>query len=145
MTATSRDGQRTTATLGYRVVLPDNEFAIADVRTRPNGRVSFRATFPGTGTADVLETAWLSNFAHTATLLYPAPRFVFARKHLQVSGAGAIVVTVTPNRRGKKLIAHHRYPVVIRLWVSHTPANGTQRNLGLYGLHITHKHHGHHR
>jgi hypothetical protein len=26
---------------------------------------------------------------------------------------------------------------VIRLWVSYTPTNGTQRNIGLYGLHLT--------
>jgi hypothetical protein len=141
VTATSKDGQTGTASITYKVVLPDNRFAITHVHTRPNGTVTFTVTFPGPGIADVLETAWLSNFAHTATLLQPAPgRFVFARKHLRVSGAGAIAVTVTPNTRGKKLIAHHRYSVVIRLWVSYTPANGTQRDIGLYGLRITPKH-----
>ncbi len=140
--ATSKDGQSASASITYTVVLPDNRFAITDVRTRPNGRVTFKVTFPGPGTADVLETAWLSNFARTATLLRPSPgRFVFARKHLLVSGAGTLAVTVTPKQRGKKLIAHHRYAVVIRLWVSYTPANGTERNIGLYGLRITRKQH----
>jgi hypothetical protein len=51
---------------------------------------------------------------------------------------------VSPNKRGRKLMAHHRYQVVIRLWVSYAPTNGTQRDIGLDGLHITRaKHHGH--
>jgi hypothetical protein len=115
------------------------------VRVRHNGSVSFTAAFPGPGTADVLETAWLDNFARAATLLGPAPsRFVFARQHLQVSGAGTVAVTVAPNQRGRRLIAHHRYAVVIRLWVSYTPTNGTQHNIGLHHLLIPHrKHHRH--
>ena len=55
--------------------------------------------------------------------------------------AGAISVTVTPNRRGTRLVANHSYHVVLRLWVSYTPTGGTQRNAGLYGLHVPlHKH-----
>ena len=87
----------------------------------------------------MLETAWLDNFAHVAVLLQPARgRFVFARKPLRISKAGVIAVTVLPNGQGRKLIAHHRYAVVIRLWVSYTPTGGTQRNIGLYGVRITH-------
>ena len=112
------------------------------MRTERNGTVRFTLTLPGAGTADVLETAWRDNFASTATLLAPAPRrFVFARAHLDVSSAGAIVVTVAPNRRGKQLVARHRRQIVIRLWVSYTPADGTQRNIGRDGLHITHVDH----
>lgn len=90
----------------------------------------------------MLETAWLDNFAHTAILLQPAPaRFVYARRHLDVTRAGAISVTVTPNRRGTRLVANHSYHVVLRLWVSYTPTGGTQRNAGLYGPHVPlHKH-----
>ena len=141
VTAVSKDGQRTTATVSYTVVLPDNRLAISDLHTRPNGRVTFRVAFPGPGTADVMETAWLDDFAHAAILLQPAPRrFVFARMHLHVARAGAITVTVAPNQRGKRLIAHHRYQVVIRLWVSYTPANGTQRNTGIHHI-LIHRHH----
>jgi hypothetical protein len=104
-------------------------------------------TFPLAGIADVLETAWRDNFAHVATVLQPARgRFVFARHHLVVSRAGAIRVIVRPNRRGIKLVAHHSYGVVLRLWVSFTPTGGRQRNIGLYGLHVPHpkprRHHG---
>jgi hypothetical protein len=144
VTAISIDGQRATKTVSYTVMLstvvrPDNRFAITDVRTTTSGRVNFRLKLPGPGTADVLETAWLSNFARAARLLQPAPRrFVFARKHLQISRAGLMSVTVLPNTRGRTLVAHHRYPILIRLWVSYTPTNGTQRNIGLYGVRITH-------
>ena len=141
VTALSTDGQRTTAAVSYTVVLPDNRFSITDLHTHANGRVSFRARFPGSGTADVLETAWLDNYAQAATLLNPAAhRFAFDRKHLRVAGARAIKVTVAPNRTGRRLIAHHRYQVVLRLWVSYTPANGTQRDTGIYHLLIPHQH-----
>ena len=33
-------------------------------------------------------------------------------------------------------LQHHRYRIVIRLWVSYTPTNDQQRNIGLYGLHF---------
>ena len=141
VTALSKDGQHATATVSYTVVPPDNRFSISDLRIRSNGRVSFKVVFPGPGTADVLETAWRDNLARSAVLLHPAARrFVFARKHLQVAAGGAMRVTVVPNQRGRRLIARHRYTVVLRLWVSFTPANGTQRNIGVYHLLITHKH-----
>jgi hypothetical protein len=110
-TALSIDGQRATVTVRYTVGLPDNRFSITRARTTPKGRVSFKLMLPGRGITDVLETAWLDNFARTAALLQPAPRrFVFARKHLRVSRAGTVVVAVTPNTRGKRLISRHRYP-----------------------------------
>ena len=143
--AISADGQRATATVSYTVALPDNRFVITEVHTEHNGKVSFKVAFPGAGSADVLETAWLSNRAHAATLLDPAPgRFVYARKHLKIPAARTSTVIVNPNKQGRKLIAHHRYTVTIRLWVTYTPTNGTQRKIGLRGLHITHKHHHHH-
>jgi hypothetical protein len=145
VTAISRDGQRTIQSIDYTIVLADNRFTISDVHTRPNGTVRFKLVVPGAGIGDVLETAWLDNFARATAVLEPAPgRFVFARKHITISTAGVITVTVTPNKRGRKLIAHHRYAVVIRLWVSYRPTGGTQRDIGLYGIHITrpdrHKH-----
>ena len=139
-TAVSGDGQRTSQTVTYTVAPLDNHFRVTKVRARPDGTVTFTVTFPGAGIADVLETAWRDNFARVATVLAPAPgRFVFARHHLVVSRAGAIRVIVRPNRRGMKLIAHHSYQVVLRLWVSYTPTGGKQRNIGLYGLHVTHR------
>ena len=120
---------------------PTNQFTISHVRTSRSGAVRFILKLPGPGIADVLETAWRDNFASvaSASLLQPAAgRFVFAREHLTISGAAAIAVTVRPNRRGMRLVAHHRYAVVIRLWVSYTPTGGNRRDRGLHGLHITH-------
>jgi hypothetical protein len=45
-------------------------------------------------------------------------------------------VTVVPNRHGKLLVAHHRYRVVLRLWVSYTALDGRARSIGFYGLHL---------
>ncbi len=67
---------------------------------------------------------------------------MFARQHLGVSQAGAIKLTVKPNRRGQRLVAHHRYAISIRLWVSYTPTGGRRRDIGLYGVRITHPKHG---
>jgi FG-GAP repeat len=144
VTAVSKDGQRATTTVRYRVVLPSNRFRITHVRATRHGTVRFRAVFPGRGRADVLETAWLDNFAQAATLLQPAPgRFVFARKHLNITRARAMTVTVRPGKRGRKLIADHRYAVVIRLWVTYTPVHGVQRKIGFYGIHVTRRKHDH--
>src|SRR5262249_38377743 len=110
-----------------------------NLRTTTKGRVSFQLKLPGPGIADVLETAWLNNFARTARLLAPAPRrFVFSRKHVRVHAASTITMAGLPNPRGRRLIAHHRYPIRIRLWVSYTPTGGTQRDIGIYGVRITH-------
>ena len=43
---------------------------------------------------------------------------------------------VTPNARGKRLVLHHTYHAVLRLWVTYTPTGGNQRSVGFYGLHL---------
>lgn len=135
--ATSSDGQLTTRTVTYTVYSPENHFSILDVRVHRDGAVHFKLRLPGRGRADVLETGWLDNFAKGASLLAPAPqRFVFARAHLRIERSGTISVAVTPGRSGRRLIAHHRYTVVLRLWVSFIPTLGTQRNVGVYGLRV---------
>jgi hypothetical protein len=63
---------------------------------------------------------------------------VFARKHLTITNKRVIRLTVLPNRRGKRLITGPRYPILIRLWVSYTPTGGTQHDIGLHGVRITH-------
>ena len=119
------------------VVPPANRLSITNLRFRRDGWVSFRVVFPGPGVADVLETAVLSG---------PAPRrFVFARRHLRVGNAGAVSVRIDAGKRGRALIAHHRYAVTIRLSVSYTSVNGTARNTGVdHLLAAQHKPHHHH-
>jgi hypothetical protein len=153
VTAVSADGQSATKTVAYTVVMPDNQFKVPDnqfkvpdnqfkvtnVHSQPGGRVRFNVWFPHPGRADVIETALLSGFARAAGATFsPAPgRFAFASKHLKVSRAGTATVTVTPNKRGRALIAHHPRAFTIRLWVAYTPTNGAQRKTGLYGVRIT--------
>jgi hypothetical protein len=62
---------------------------------------------------------------------------VFARRHPTISGQAATAAALKPNKLGMRLIAHHQYAVVIRLWVSYTPTDATQRDIGRYGLHVT--------
>ena len=85
----------------------------------------------------MLVTAWNNNLATTARLLNPAPhRFVYARAHGSANQARTLKITVRPNARGRRLVAHHTYPVTLRVWVSYAPRGGHQRNIGYYNVHL---------
>lgn len=85
----------------------------------------------------MLETAWNDNVAHAAVLLQPAvDRFVYARKYVNADSAGIFHVRVKPTARGRRLVHHHSYRVLLRLWVTYTPAGGAYRSIGFYGLHL---------
>ncbi|HUA71785.1 MAG TPA: GLEYA domain-containing protein [Solirubrobacteraceae bacterium] len=142
VTATSSDGQTTTTTATYTVARPTNRFT-ARASAHRNGLFTVRVTVPGAGRADVLITAWSDNLAVVATappsstLLQPAPgRFVFARATAVATAAETLRVTLRPSARGLRLVAHHRYPVTLRLWVTYTPTGGVPRTVGFYGLHL---------
>ena len=91
----------------------------------------------GTGADRRAGDRWDDNFARAAIVLPPAPhRFAFARAHRLVPRAGTFQMKVTPNPRGRRLVAHPRYRVTLRLWVSYTPTGGRTRILGFYGLHL---------
>ena len=119
---------------------PSNKFTVSRIKTEADGTITFSVRVPGPGSVDVLETAWKDNLARedparAAVVLKPAAkRFVFARGHQRVSGRGT--VTVTPNQQGSFLVAHPRYRVVLRLWVSYTPDGGRYRTIGFLGLHL---------
>src|SRR5690349_10589268 len=49
---------------------------------------------------------------------------------------GTLKVTVTPNQLGRRLVAHPRYRIVVRLWVSYTPDGGRYHTIGYLGLHL---------
>jgi uncharacterized delta-60 repeat protein len=137
VTATSTDGLSTTERLHYRVLFPQSLFTVSDIRTSADGKFRFRVNVPGPGTIDVMETAWDTDRAFAAALLQPAPdRFVFARGHFVAADRGAINATVPPNAAGRELVKHHRYRIVLRLWVTFTPVNGRPRSIGTYGLHL---------
>jgi autotransporter-associated beta strand protein len=137
VTATSGDGLTSTRTVTYRVVLPNSKFKVFGIHPHANGDISFKVTIPGPGVVNVLETAWLTNEAHAATLLPPARgRFVYSRDHRVAAGKGTLSFTVHPNARGLRLVAHHTYPVILRLWVTFQPTHGVQHKLGFRGIHL---------
>jgi hypothetical protein len=142
VTAISKDGQSATTSITYTVVsppavLPGNHFAVSDIKTHPNGTITFQVKVPGPGRIDVLETAWKDNLARTAIMLQPAPRrFVFARTHKIAQQQTRLHLRIKPNPRGRRLVAHHAYAVTLRLWVAYTPTAGTPREIGFRGLHL---------
>jgi hypothetical protein len=137
VTAISIDGQRTAVTVHYTIALPSNHFTVRHLRVRRNGTIEFDVAVPNAGQLDVLETAWKNNLAHAATRLQPAERrFVLARAHKNARRGGTLHFRVRPNARGKLLVKHHTYGVTLRLWVTYTPAGGSYRKQGFYGLHL---------
>jgi hypothetical protein len=135
--ATSKDGQVAAKTVTYSVKLPSNH--LVPVRRKPHTNGTFIVTVkaPGPGAVDILVTAWKDNLAGAARVLQPAKgRFVFARAHATAKKAGTLTIVVKPNSRGRRLVAHHRYRVTLRLWISFTPMHGRQRDIGYYGLHL---------
>jgi hypothetical protein len=86
---------------------------------------------------NVLETAWDNDLATVAkvTLLAPAThRFTYARLHVQIRGPRTILITVKPNAKGRRLLAHHNYPVQIRLWITYAVPGHRQGKTGYYGI-----------
>ena len=141
VTAVSKDGQRGTASIVYRVAggRPDNRFTVFALHVRRDGSAQFTTATHSAGQIDVLETAWRSNeVVRDTTLLQPAVhRFVFARAHVRTSHGGKIVLGLRPDRRGIDLVKNHHYVVQIRLWITFTPKDGTPRSRGFYGLFVT--------
>jgi hypothetical protein len=145
VTATSSDGQVTTQSILYTVLPPGNHF-VKPPKLKPHsdGRFFVTVKVPHPGRVDILVTAWKDNFATAAAIRPPTPvllqpaigRFVFARAHALASRASTLRILVTPNARGRALVAKHRYRVTLRLWVSYTPTGGRTRTIGYYGLHL---------
>jgi trimeric autotransporter adhesin len=122
-----------------RITAPASRFAVSDIKLGRDGTASFKVKVPGPGRIDVLETVWNDNVARAAVLLRPATRrFVYARALKHARRASTLVIRVNPNRRGRRLVHHHRYRVTLRLWVRFTPTGGKHRKQGFYGLHLLH-------
>lgn len=116
---------------------PSDKFTVSHIKAAADGTITFSIRAPGRGSVDVLGTAWQDNLARAAVLAKPAAaRFVFARQHVHAAHGGTVSVTVKPDRRGRRLVARHRYRVVLRLWVTYTPSGGFYRTVGLFGLHL---------
>jgi hypothetical protein len=107
------------------------------LKLRSDGTIDVTVKVPGAGRVKVLVTAWKDNVANVAALLQPAPRrFAFARAQASARRAATLRIAVMPTRGGRLLIAHHRYRITLRLWVTYTPRGGHPRSIGYYGLHL---------
>jgi hypothetical protein len=143
--ARSLDGETSSQTATY-TVLPDNHLTVpvrhshklhGGVRGTINGTISLHVKVPGPGVIDVLVTAWKNNLATGARLAQPAPhRFVYGRKHAVARHRGKVHLVIRPNRKGRLLLAHHRYRITLRVWVDFTPHHGARRSTGIFGLHL---------
>jgi hypothetical protein len=115
-------------------------FHVSRITVLRGGIVRFRLRVPRAGIVNVLETAWDNDLATVAnvTLLDPAlHRFTYARVHVRLPGPRTILVTVKPNANGRRLLAHHNYPVRIRLWVTFAAPGHRQGKKGYYGIALT--------
>ena len=138
VTATSMDGQRSSATVRYRVALPFNRHSVTHVSGHPDGHVTLRVSVPGPGAVNVLVTNWKDNLAGAARLLQPAPgRFVWARLRVIARHKTTLTLDIAPNRRAALVLTRPRYKIRLRVWVTFTPRHGRQRKLGFYGIPLT--------
>jgi hypothetical protein len=119
----------------------ENQFRISELKISCSGVVGFGIRVPRQGQVGVLVTASQhleephTTRASTATSLQPAVgRFAFARAQVKVGKAGAAHITIKPTARGLDLVAHHRLPVRVRVWVVFTPKGGTPSRHGFIGL-----------
>jgi hypothetical protein len=118
-----------------------NQFRLSELKINCSGIVGFGIRVPRQGDVGVLVTASQhleephTTRASTATAQQPAVgRFTFARAQVKVGKAGAAHITIKPTTRGLDLVAHHRLPVRVRVWVVFTPKGGTPSRHGFIGL-----------
>ncbi|HEY1522550.1 MAG TPA: hypothetical protein VGF70_06015, partial [Solirubrobacteraceae bacterium] len=142
VTAISKDGLTATTTIHYKVVPHRTRPRVTHLKVHRNGIVTFDVIVPSAGIIKVLETASKHDEqprgAAAAALLRPARgRFAFARARRTLQSAGTFHMRVAPSKRGKRLVAHHRHPVHIRLWVTFKPPNGHVFRFRFFGLFIT--------
>jgi hypothetical protein len=116
--ATSKDGQSTTKTVGYTVVLPSNRFSLAHRKATPNGTVTFSLTLPGPGKLRVIERSGSRNLA-TLTLT--------------IARGGPVHVVIKPTRSAAKFLRTRGGKRQIRVSITYTPTGGASRTTVIPG------------
>jgi hypothetical protein len=139
VTATSKDGARTTTKVCYMVVAPSNRLTVSHIHSHPDGTSEFDVKIPGPGRLEVFESPWMLHAARVGTVrLSPAPDgFGFSLAHLRTKNAGTIRFEVVPagggQRRAPQYFGPHR---TITLWVTYRPDHGTARTVGVFRVPI---------
>jgi hypothetical protein len=148
-TVTARDtrGQTSATSATYTVVkgspvTPSNSFTMSGVHSIGLGSVSVTVATPGPGLLKLFMTESVQNFARAAAFAPGPDRFVFGYAKVRLPTGGASTITIHPSKRGQLLLAHHRCPVVVNVWVQYTPTGGTMRAHSFYGLRLTSPHKG---
>ena len=73
-----------------------------------------------------------------SVLLRPGPdRYAFARRHVDMAGAGTVHVTILPSARAALQVRHHYRPVRINVWVTYQPTGGTPATVAFISLFVT--------
>lgn len=125
--ATSKDGQQSTASVSYQVVLPGNHFSFSHVRMSRGGVLSLQIKLPGPGWVSLLETASRSASAATAAIGAGRDRFVFGYAQRRASEAGVLRITLRPSARGRRTADTSHKALSVLLWIRYTPAHGVTR------------------
>jgi hypothetical protein len=122
ISATSDDGVVTTDEIDY-VVLPNNQFVIAKVKSQHHGALQFQLALPGAGKVKVVELAGSKTFG-----LFTG----------SIAGRRKLNVTVKPTAAGSALLKQTP-SVKVTLHVTYTPKGGVKRTVTRRGIALTSK------
>jgi hypothetical protein len=132
VTATSLDGQSATKTVTYNVALPSNRMAAhPKAKLLRHGAVLVTVKVPGPGTVSVLITA--PNAAlpgGRATDAAASRSLVYARARAVARHAMTLKITVKPDAKGRRVVAHHPNPITLSVFVTYTPTLGRPGTVG---------------
>ena len=121
VTASSQDGQTSSASVTYRVVPAP---AVAHVVAHRGGVVTLQVTLYGPGTVNVLSTAAFTSFARAAVAVQPPTgSFVFGSAHLVSYHPQTLQVRVPVSQAGKLLLRDHPR-ATLQLMVLYTGPRG---------------------
>ena len=144
VTATSSDGQTTTASATYTIVPPPTVSNPA----QHHGSVTFDITLQAPGAVDAMGTTSFSSFAvpavahakrfgRNADTLQPSRgTIVYGRADILAGHGGTFSVTVTLSQAGKLLLRDHS-KASIQVVVSYTGTNGLPQTIATLALKIT--------
>ncbi|HEY6399064.1 MAG TPA: hypothetical protein VIX82_16575, partial [Solirubrobacteraceae bacterium] len=127
VTATSNDGQSTTAIATYTIVPVGS--ATARISPRTDGTTSVHVQVPGSGRIAIFETLLISGTSSPSFRRLAHKPFGFAHAYVKTADAGDIYIHLIPTKRGRWLMRHHSSRLTLSLWVTYTPQGGHTRTI----------------